>query len=316
MRNPLNTLFGRMALLTTVVLLAIQSAWFVTLAIRELRHEADGFGRGILLALQSTNRQGMNFPALPSDLPMRARPFGDPAPEGRFHPPPSGLSEPLGPPGPPAPPGLADMHDGNAMDPPPPPPGPPIRTVPGNEVPRTANLHEPTEAQLVRTVRFLKLDLKAPITHLKLRANLLADDQDRAGLLHDIDSLSNIVEQFLDFAGRSVDEGSLIEADAFLGTQFAVAEDGDGSLFELDLRAGPAFQLPRVLLDRLVTNLVENALEYGAPPVRIATARQADGWVLTVRDHGAGIPEDRVAAAMKPFVRLDAARGGEARGSG
>ncbi len=27
--------------------------------------------------------------------------------------------------------------------------------------------------------------------------------------------------------------------------------------------------------------------------------------------HGPGIPEDRIAAAMKPFVRLDAARGGE-----
>lgn len=154
-------------------------------------------------------------------------------------------------------------------------------------------------------------DLKGPITRLKLRASLLADEQDKAGLLHDVDSLTNIVEQFLGFARQCVDEGAPIETDAFLRAQFTVAEDGDGPLFQLDLRAGPAFMLPRVLLDRLVTNLVDNALEHGAAPVAIGTAREDGAWILTVRDHGPGIPEDRIAAAMKPFVRLDAARGGE-----
>ncbi|KDB06260.1 ATP-binding region ATPase domain protein, partial [Burkholderia sp. lig30] len=89
------------------------------------------------------------------------------------------------------------------------------------------------------------------------------------------------------------------------------AEGAEGALFELGLRAGPAFTLPGVLLDRLVTNLVDNALEHGAAPVRIDTAREGGDWVLSVRDHGPGIPEDKIAAAMKPFVRLDAARGGE-----
>ncbi|HEX7910337.1 MAG TPA: ATP-binding protein, partial [Paraburkholderia sp.] len=82
-------------------------------------------------------------------------------------------------------------------------------------------------------------------------------------------------------------------------------------LFALDLRAGASFRLPRTLLDRLVTNLVDNALEHGTPPVDIATARDDEHWVISVRDHGAGIPDDRIAAAMKPFVRLDTARGGE-----
>jgi two-component system osmolarity sensor histidine kinase EnvZ len=82
-------------------------------------------------------------------------------------------------------------------------------------------------------------------------------------------------------------------------------------LFALDLRAGPSFTLPRTLLDRLVTNLVDNALEHGMPPVDISTACNDRHWTISVRDHGPGIPDDRIAAAMKPFVRLDAARGGE-----
>jgi len=47
------------------------------------------------------------------------------------------------------------------------------------------------------------------------------------------------------------------------------------------------------------------------PPVEISTRREGAQWLIEVRDHGPGIPADRVAAAIKPFVRLDEARGGE-----
>jgi len=168
-------------------------------------------------------------------------------------------------------------------------------------------------------------DLKAPLTRLKLRASVLVAESERAGLIRDVDSLTNIVQQFLEFAGQSADAGPPVAVDGFLREQFSdsansasAAPGHDASdnpdetpLFRLDLRAGPSFTLPRTLLDRLVTNLVENALEHGAPPVEISTARRDGRWLISVRDHGGGIPDDRIAAAMKPFVRLDAARGGE-----
>jgi two-component system osmolarity sensor histidine kinase EnvZ len=173
-------------------------------------------------------------------------------------------------------------------------------------------------------------DLKAPLTRLKLRASVLVAENERAGLIRDVDSLTNIVQQFLEFAGQAADAGPPVEVEAFLREQFSDADtpefadpadalntagaapaSAEAPLFSLDLRAGPHFTLPRTLLDRLVTNLVDNALEHGAPPVEIATARDDRHWVISVRDHGPGIPDDRIAAAMKPFVRLDAARGGE-----
>lgn len=154
-------------------------------------------------------------------------------------------------------------------------------------------------------------DLKAPLTRLRLRASVLVAESERAGLIRDVDSLTNIVQQFLEFAGQSADAGQPVEVDAFLQEQFSASDGYEAPLFTLDLRAGPAFTLPRTLLDRLVTNLVDNALEHGAPPVDIVTERQDGHWVINVRDHGTGIPDHRIAAAMKPFVRLDAARGGE-----
>jgi two-component system osmolarity sensor histidine kinase EnvZ len=162
-------------------------------------------------------------------------------------------------------------------------------------------------------------DLKAPLTRLRLRADVLATPAERGGFVRDIDSLSHIVQQFLEFADWHAAAGPSVGVDAFLCEQFASESDRDPEsrvdpepgLFELSLRAGDDFQLPRTLIDRLVTNLVDNALDHGAPPVEIATAREGDEWVITVRDHGDGIAPADLEAALKPFVRLDPARGGE-----
>jgi len=58
--------------------------------------------------------------------------------------------------------------------------------------------------------------------------------------------------------------------------------------------------------------LIENAFSHGAPPLLIATAKHHGNYVLSVTDHGAGIPPEDFDRALRPFVRLDAARGGDA----
>lgn len=58
----------------------------------------------------------------------------------------------------------------------------------------------------------------------------------------------------------------------------------------------PQLQLDRRLIDRAVANLVSNAVKFSPEEsrVRIATGRDGDCAVLSVRDHGPGIPaEDR-----------------------
>jgi len=60
-----------------------------------------------------------------------------------------------------------------------------------------------------------------------------------------------------------------------------------------------------------VTNLVDNALEHGEPPVEIRSARRGGEWIVEVRDHGGGIPAERIEDAKQPFVRLDPARSGD-----
>ncbi|TDP61533.1 signal transduction histidine kinase [Roseateles toxinivorans] len=60
-----------------------------------------------------------------------------------------------------------------------------------------------------------------------------------------------------------------------------------------------------VLLERVLRNLVSNALRYtDRGTVLIALRRGAGGWVLQVRDSGIGIPPERQADVFQEFVQL------------
>jgi signal transduction histidine kinase len=66
-----------------------------------------------------------------------------------------------------------------------------------------------------------------------------------------------------------------------------------------------------VVLDRVVSNLVINALRHGAPPV-VVTARQADRHLrISVADEGPGVPESFRTQLFEQF-----SRGGATSGSG
>jgi two-component system sensor histidine kinase CpxA len=64
------------------------------------------------------------------------------------------------------------------------------------------------------------------------------------------------------------------------------------------------------LLTRALANLLRNAAAYagGAGPITISTAREGDKVGISVRDCGAGVPEEDLAKIFDPFYRLDASR--------
>lgn len=158
-------------------------------------------------------------------------------------------------------------------------------------------------------------DLRTPLTRMQVRADLLPDGPERTGFIGDVESLGRIVKQFLDFVRDRADGSPLVSVNAFCHSQYDSVqhvEDGDDSLIKLDLRANGNFRLPLVDLDRILANLLENAMTYGEPPVEITTFMQQGRYVMTLRDHGPGIPENELEHAVQPFVRLDNARGGDA----
>jgi len=152
-------------------------------------------------------------------------------------------------------------------------------------------------------------DLRTPLSRLRLGLELAVPDAPmKKGMADDIDEMDRIIGQFLDFA-RGDDTGALERDDLN-----AIV----GNCVERYVRAGkdvrfapgavPAIPLRRTALSRLVTNLIDNALAYGGPPVEVTTAVSGSHAVLDVADRGPGIPPGEVLRLKQPFTRASAAR--------
>jgi two-component system osmolarity sensor histidine kinase EnvZ len=171
-------------------------------------------------------------------------------------------------------------------------------------------------------------DLRSPLTRLRLRLTLAAEgpmapaDVERAQA--DIRSIERITRQFMIFAGAEAQETPvLVPLDALVAEAAAVT--GDVPL-ELDLE--PLVRRVRpVAMVRAVGNLLDNALTHGRPPLRlvlrplgqgeaqngsdVADQHVESGFEIQVWDSGGGIGPDEWEQALRPFQRLDQARGGE-----
>ncbi|VVE39524.1 ATP-binding protein [Pandoraea fibrosis] len=154
-------------------------------------------------------------------------------------------------------------------------------------------------------------DLKTPLARLRLRAEMLDDVQMSEGITRDAESMTRIVDQFLLFARGVEMDSAASPVEARIPALIAPFLD-QGYAIELDLQAGPGFRLRQTYLERIVNNLLDNAVTYGRAPLAIRTSQDASGWRLVIEDSGPGIPNDDINRIVRPFVRLDPARGGNA----
>jgi signal transduction histidine kinase len=83
----------------------------------------------------------------------------------------------------------------------------------------------------------------------------------------------------------------------------------------IDGRAPVVAEVEAALIDRVMTNLVENAIRHAArgTPVKLRVVAEERAAVFEVENRGASIPPARAAELFEPFVRLE---GDEARGAG
>ncbi|WP_153110451.1 ATP-binding protein [Propionivibrio limicola] len=161
-------------------------------------------------------------------------------------------------------------------------------------------------------------DLRAPLARLRVRLALLENDAERGGLERDADDMERIVSQCLGFL-RSEEEDKnkqrstepLILAEAVsnevarqreLGRPVEMTVSGEVAACQVAIDHGS--------LQRLLDNLIDNALQYGAPPIEVSLGRdgQPGFVVLKVRDHGAGIAPEQRERALEAFIQLEPAR--------
>ena len=170
-------------------------------------------------------------------------------------------------------------------------------------------------------------DLRTPLARMQLEVEMAhLSDEAREGIQSDIGQMDAIIGQFLDYA-RPTEASSFINVD--ISELLAdVAHDAariPDVRVKTDIAPGLHAMGNATDLNRVINNLVENARRYGKTPGQditeidigcsITGAGAASRVVIEVQDHGAGVPDDQIGQLLKPFTRLDTARG-QANGAG
>lgn len=181
-------------------------------------------------------------------------------------------------------------------------------------------------AQLEERERFLAAvshDLRTPLTRMKLRVETLAaggettahQDDTHQRLRDDIGEMAAMLDATLNYLRGEAHSEPWQRLD-IQALADSVAEDARdrGSEVTVEGSAKPIEGLPHALR-RCLDNLVDNAIRYGQRAT-IALIDSPAGLTIEVRDAGPGIPENRIAQVMEPFVRLDPSRSRDSGGVG
>ncbi|HSJ50545.1 MAG TPA: HAMP domain-containing sensor histidine kinase [Actinomycetota bacterium] len=169
-------------------------------------------------------------------------------------------------------------------------------------------------------------ELRTPLTALVGEAAMLKEHLDRMPadarrpvelLVADVERLRRLVEDLLEISrldagresveSRPVDLGALIEA--------TVRSRGWSEHVRVEPAAVEVRSDPR-RLERIVANLVANAVDHGGPIVTVRLALANGDAIVEVADDGPGIPPERLPHVFERFYKGDPSRSGSGSGLG
>jgi signal transduction histidine kinase len=191
------------------------------------------------------------------------------------------------------------------------------------EVRQAAQAFNTMQSRLVRYIEdrtqilaAMSHDLKTPLTRLRLRAELLDDEDMRQRFERDLGEMQAMVTDAL-AALRGLDgPAESVPVDVMALLESLQADNAEmGRQVEIEGRADAPLVGDPARLKRCVGNLLENAVVYG----RRAHVRVDDSpksLTLRVRDDGPGIPQAMLERVFDPFFRLEGSRSRETGGTG
>jgi two-component system osmolarity sensor histidine kinase EnvZ len=153
-------------------------------------------------------------------------------------------------------------------------------------------------------------DLRTPLARLRLGTEMMNDASLRDGMIQDIQDMDRIIGQFISFVRDSGNEPDEL-------VDFNEMVDGIceryrrlGHVITADLQPLPPLRIKPTAMQRVLGNLLDNALRHGAEPIKVKTQKTGEKIVLSVIDQGPGIPTTELERMKQPFTQLDAARSG------
>ncbi len=156
-------------------------------------------------------------------------------------------------------------------------------------------------------------DLRTPITRIQLALEMIGGDFDpelKARIIANLAEIEGGLKQCLDYARDSAEEPLQLADLNDLARLCAASYKINGFMIGLDLCEEAETMIRPFAVERLLRNLLDNALKYAGKDVVIFT-RVCDGSViLSVLDRGKGISEADIDNLRRPFARAEKSRGG------
>ena len=179
----------------------------------------------------------------------------------------------------------------------------------------SARLKRSMESRM-RLVAAAGHDMRTPITRMRLRAEFVADEEERAKWLKDLEELERIADSAImlvrEETGNAAPE--LLRLDKLVGDIGAELKDQSLDVTCISLRP-VTVRVSRFKLNRALRNLIINAATHG---VRARISVSGDGAVarIVIEDDGPGIPPEMIHQVFEPFFRADPARRQDIPGAG
>ena len=151
-------------------------------------------------------------------------------------------------------------------------------------------------------------DLRTPITRMRLRAEFVEDDDDRAMWLKDIDELDRIADSAIllvrEESGKSAPES--LRLDMLISE---LVDELRALSYDVTLTRSTAgvVRANRTGLNRAFRNLIINAATHGSR-ARVAVESAPSEVIVVIADDGPGIPPDMIGQVFEPFFRANRAR--------
>jgi signal transduction histidine kinase len=194
------------------------------------------------------------------------------------------------------------------------------------------------ELQKVRDdlMKMIVHDLKTPLTSVlatlemmrdgdfgavtQAQARALSDAEGKAedllALIEDLLEVARIEEQTVTLTPEPIAPAALL---AEIVYDWSLRFQQEGASASIDVADdAPVFVADKVLIKRVLSNLVQNAITHSAGPVRLSLSARSDpqGILLTVADDGPGIPEEYQEIIFRKFERVRSPIAPRVRSSG
>ena len=161
-------------------------------------------------------------------------------------------------------------------------------------------------------------DIRTPLTRIRIATEMLPDSSEelKKSMEEDMQELNEILNQFLVFARgfddepkNSVNIGKLLKEiqtkHARMGQNFILKKKN----IKTEVPKKLFIDIRPLAFQRCLDNLINNAFYYSNDKVLVQATLNEESLSISIIDKGPGIPEAQKAQLLKPFERVDEARG-------